>query len=81
MMDKQPSAQNAYAPWASTPGMADTPPSYVWPAVPSEISTTPKPCQMPTHRCINKKCTYIAVSSLRGRRTGACGQQHMQASP
>jgi hypothetical protein len=30
-IDRQPRAQKAYAPWASVPGLADTPPSYVWP--------------------------------------------------
>jgi len=30
-MERHPNAQKAYAPWASTPGLADTPPSYVWP--------------------------------------------------
>lgn len=28
---RHPKAQKAYAPWASNPGDADTPPSYVWP--------------------------------------------------
>lgn len=30
-IDRHPRAQKAYAPWASNPGDADTPPSYVWP--------------------------------------------------
>lgn len=30
-MARHPRAQKAYAPWASMPGFADTPPSYVWP--------------------------------------------------
>lgn len=32
-MDRHPRAQNAYAPWASMPGTAATPPSYVWPSI------------------------------------------------
>ncbi len=30
-MDRHPRAQKAYAPCASIPGIAATPPSYVWP--------------------------------------------------
>lgn len=29
-MERHPRAQKAYAPWASNPDLADTPPSYVW---------------------------------------------------
>lgn len=43
IIDRHPSAQNAYAPWASTPGFADTPPSYVWPGYFVCMSYTGRP--------------------------------------
>lgn len=93
IMDRQPRAQKAYAPWASRPGLADTPPSYVWPAclgcgvsLPACRRLMPGPgegvCACVCMWCVREGGKTHCVRSIRrDRQRDWCARRHMQANP